>query len=74
MADAAALVHDADVSPAVLAGLQSALIAGGRRVRLERKPRNLAPLMAQLEASGFTQVAFVTAASSLETLEFRPIG
>ncbi|MEQ1735618.1 MAG: ATP phosphoribosyltransferase regulatory subunit [Rhodoglobus sp.] len=73
-ADAAALVHDADVAPATLARLQAALIERGQRVRLERKPRNLPPLMAQLEASGFTQVAFVTTASTLESLEFRPIG
>ncbi len=73
-ADAAALVHDADVAPAHLARLQAALIAQGRRIRLERKPRNLAPLMVQLEASGFTQVAFVTAGSTVESLEFRPIG
>ena len=73
VADAAALVHDAEVAPAQLAQLQAALIAQGRRVRLERKPRNLAPLMGQLEASGFTQVAFVTPESTLESLEFRPI-
>ena len=69
--DAAALVHDADVPLATLAALQSALVAGGRRVRLERKPRNIAPLLAQLEASGFAEYAYVTAASTLDSLEFR---
>jgi histidyl-tRNA synthetase len=69
--DAAALVHDADVPLATLAALQSALVASGRRVRLERKPRNLAPLLAQLVASGFAEYAHVTAGSTLESLEFR---
>ncbi|HQI66355.1 MAG TPA: ATP phosphoribosyltransferase regulatory subunit, partial [Rhodoglobus sp.] len=71
--DAAALVHDADVPLATLAALQSALVAGGRRVRLERKPRNIAPLLAQLAASGFAEYAYVTAASTLDSLEFRPL-
>jgi histidyl-tRNA synthetase len=71
--DAAALLYDSDVPLATLAGLRSALVAAGRRVRLERRPRNLAPLLAQLEASGFSAIATVTAASTLETLEFRPL-
>ena len=71
--DAAALVHDADVPLATLTALQSALVAGGRRVRLERKPRNIAPLLAQLAASGFAEYAYVTAASTLDSLEFRPL-
>jgi histidyl-tRNA synthetase len=74
-ADAAALLHDPDVTPARLARLQAALIARGSRVRLERKPRNLAPLLEQLAASGFTRVATVTASTeSVDDLEFRPLG
>lgn len=74
-ADAVALLSDADVTPATLARLQAALVAGGSRVRLERKPRNLAPLLEQLATGGFTRVATVTAAtSSVDELEFRPIG
>jgi len=76
-ADAAALVHDGTVAPATLLALQAALIASGRRVRLERKPRNMAPLLAQLAASGFAEYALVAAESTLEltvdSLEFRPI-
>jgi len=72
--DAAALVHDADVPLAALAALQSALVATGRRVRLERRPRNIAPLLAQLEASGFAEFAYVTAGSTVDSLEFRPLG
>jgi histidyl-tRNA synthetase len=73
-ADAVALLHDADVPLTRLASLQSALVAQGLRVRLERKPRNLAPLFAQLAASGFGRVATVTAESTVESLEFRPLG
>lgn len=74
-ADAVALLSEADVTPATLARLQTALVAGGSRVRLERKPRNLAPLLEQLAAGGFTRVATVTAATtSVDDLDFRPIG
>ena len=73
-ADATALVHDADMPLAQLAALQKQLIAGGSRVRLERKPRNLAPLLGQLKASGFTRYAYVTAATTdASALEYRPL-
>jgi len=74
-ADATALLYDPDTDVATLTALQGSLIATGRRVRLERKPRNLAPLLAQLEASGFTRYAFVTAATaSVHDLQFKPLG
>lgn len=76
-ADATALVYDGTVVPATLLALQAALIASGRRVRLERKPRNMAPLLAQLGASGFSEYALVTEDSEIalaaDSLEFRPI-
>ena len=76
-ADATALVYDGTVAPATLLALQAALIASGRRVRLERKPRNMAPLLAQLGASGFSEYALVTEDSEIalaaDSLEFRPI-
>lgn len=71
--DATALVHDADVPPAQLAALQKLLIAEGRRVRLERRRKNLAPLLAELAAAGFTSYALVSAASTAESLEFKPL-
>ncbi len=74
-ADATVLIHDADTELATLVALQVALIASGRRVRLERRPRNLGSLLAQLEASGFAQFAFVTAeTASIDDLEFKPLG
>ena len=73
--DAVALLHDADVAPATLVALKTALIAQGRRVRLERKPRNLKPLFAQLAASGFTSFATVGASTTaVDELSFRPLG
>ena len=70
---AVVLIHDDAVPPALLVALQSALVGKGTRTRLERKPRNMAPLLDQLSRSGFTAYAFVDAASTAETLEFRPI-
>ena len=59
--DAVALVYDADVDPVLLLGLQSELVAEGKRVRIERRPKNLKPLLEGLEASGFSSFATVTA-------------
>jgi histidyl-tRNA synthetase len=76
--DAVVLLYDANVAPPTLLALKSALLdigaPGGRRVRLERRPRNLKPLLEQLSASGFGQFAAVTAATtSIDELEFRPL-
>ena len=71
--DAVALLHDDDVSPATLLGIKQALIAQGRRVRLERKTRNLKVLLGQLAASGFHSVATVKPDSTLDSLEFRTL-
>lgn len=72
-ADAVALVHDRDVPAAALVGIQSALVATGRRVRLVSRPRNLAPTLDQLKGAGFDAFAFVSVDSTVEGLEFRPI-
>lgn len=72
--DAVALLYDAGVEPAALMELKSSLIAGGRRVRLERAPRNLKPLLEQLAASGFSEVATVESnTQSVEDLRFRAL-
>ncbi|MGB3376380.1 MAG: histidine--tRNA ligase [Microbacterium sp.] len=72
-ADAVVLVHDADVDPARLVELQHALIGGGRRVRLERRPRNLKPLLEQLTSAGFASFALVSADADPASLELRPL-
>ncbi|CAN5326477.1 hypothetical protein BH11ACT4_BH11ACT4_17890 [soil metagenome] len=82
-ADAVALLHEADAEPGALSALQSALIASGKRVRLVRRPKNLAPLLDQLAQSGFSAYAVVGSGAALEALvatgaapdalEFKPL-
>ena len=71
--DAVALLHDDAVEPTTLLTIKQGLIAQGRRVRLERKTRNLKVLLGQLAASGFHSVATVTSESTLDSLEFRTL-
>ena len=71
--DSVVLIHDGSMQPADLVSLQSQLVGRGVRVRLELKPRNMAPLLAQLAASGFSRYAFVSGSSSIDELEFRDI-
>ncbi|WP_165067484.1 histidine--tRNA ligase [Marisediminicola senii] len=72
--ESVALLYDVDAAPAALVALKSALVAEGRRVRLERRPRNVKPLLEQLAAAGYTAVATVTPQSTVSTLQFRPLG
>lgn len=72
--DAMVLLHDVDAAPETLVRLKSELLSRGGRVRLERRPRNLKPLLEQLAASGFGRVATVTASTtSVDELEFRAL-
>ncbi|MEO5920904.1 MAG: histidine--tRNA ligase, partial [Pseudolysinimonas sp.] len=73
-AEAIALVHDADVPLASLLGIQRSLIAGGARVRLVARPKNVKPALDALAADGFTRFAFVDAATTPEALELRDLG
>ena len=63
--EAVALVYDADVEPAELLAVQADLVAAGKRVRLERRPKNLKPLLEQLEAGGFSSYAFLSAGGAV---------
>ncbi len=73
-ADAVALVYDDGVEFEALLAIKAELLARGSRVRLERRPRNLKPLLEQLAASGFGQLATVTSATtSADELQFRPL-
>ncbi|HEY9476829.1 MAG TPA: histidine--tRNA ligase [Microbacteriaceae bacterium] len=75
--DAVVLLYDDTVQPAALIALKNAVLAAageGGRVRLERKPRNLKPLLEQLTASGFTRMASVTRDTvTASDLEFRDL-
>jgi histidyl-tRNA synthetase len=69
-----ALLYDNDVTSESLLRLKAELIADGRRVRLERAPRNLKPLFAQLASSGFTEVATVSGeVTTVGDLRFRKL-
>ncbi len=57
--DAVALVHDADTDLGALMALKSALVAGGARVRLLRRPKNLKAALDQLAADGYQRFALV---------------
>lgn len=61
--DAAALVYDADVSPAALLGLKTTLVAQGRRITLVPRPKNMRTLLESLQAQGYQRYAYVSAAS-----------
>jgi histidyl-tRNA synthetase len=72
-ADGVALIAEEDVPIAELVRLQSELVAQGRRTRIERRARNMAPLLQHLAGSGFTEFAYVGPGASLGALEFRDI-
>lgn len=59
-ATATALIYD-NVDAAELISIKNELLAGGMRVRLERRPKNPKALFAQLVDEGFSQYAYVTA-------------
>jgi histidyl-tRNA synthetase len=73
-ADALALVYDPGVPPARLVALQAELVATGMRVRLERRPRNMKPLLEQLSAAGYSRTASVTDRTAhAADLDIRPL-
>ena len=67
------LVHDRDVTPAELVALKADLIAGGARVRLEQRSKNLKPLLERAAADGYTDFAFVTPGATSSDLEVKPL-
>ncbi|MCT9619830.1 histidine--tRNA ligase [Curtobacterium sp. C2H10] len=72
--DAVVLVYDKDVDPVRLAALKAEALEGHRRVRLERRTKNMKNLLAGLVAQGFDAFASVGADThSLEGVEFRPL-
>jgi histidyl-tRNA synthetase len=71
--ESVALVHDRDADPAALVALKQAVIAEGKRVRLEPRVKNMRVLLDQLAASGYTHFATVTDATTPETLDLKPL-
>lgn len=72
-ADAVVLLHDADTDPARLVAIKAELIGQGRRVRLEKEPRNVKVLLEALATSGFRHFARVGDATSAAELELRDL-
>ena len=60
-ASSIAIIFDADVDPKQLLEVKNAQIATGSRTRLERRPKNLKTLLAQLESEGFASYALLSA-------------
>jgi histidyl-tRNA synthetase len=73
--DAVVLVHERDAAPELLLALKQELIAAGSRVRLERRAKNLTPLLDRAAAAGFTRFALVPRdAVTAADLAFKPLG
>jgi histidyl-tRNA synthetase len=68
-----ALVYDADLDPAALVALKTAVIATDARVRLVRRTKNVTNLLESLKADGFTRFSFVDAATTADNLGLRPL-
>ncbi|MGG7508670.1 histidine--tRNA ligase [Plantibacter sp. YIM 135249] len=76
IADSVVLVHDRDVATETLVALKAALVASGRRVRLEPRVKNLKALLDRVTAAGFGSFAFVSSEATpaaLDSLEFKPL-
>jgi histidyl-tRNA synthetase len=72
--EATVLLHDDGIDVAQLVGLKNALATTDSRVRLERKPKNLAPTLERLAREGFSRFALVTPQTrQVDQLEFRPL-
>lgn len=70
-AEAVVLIHDADVPVSELVAHKARLIAGGARVRLERRTKNLKALLERSAADGYT--AFATVSTGAGELELKPL-
>lgn len=69
--EAVVLVHDADVPVGELVAHKAALIAGGARVRLEARTKNLKALLDRAAADGYTAFALVSAGRA--DVELKPL-
>jgi len=72
-ASAVVLVHDRDVAVADLVGLKASLIAGGTRVRLEQRTKNLKALLERAAADGYTAFATVSQGQTADDLQIKPL-
>ena len=72
--DSLVLVYDRDVDVTTLFRLKRDLIAGGARVRIEKRVKNLKPLLERLADAGYTRFAAVTSQTGqVAQLQFRDL-
>jgi histidyl-tRNA synthetase len=73
--DGVVLVYDRDVQPALLFRLKAQLVASGARVRVEKRVKNLKPVLERLADAGYARFAPVTAdTTEVSALQFRDLG
>ncbi|MEH3089748.1 MAG: ATP phosphoribosyltransferase regulatory subunit [Microbacterium arborescens] len=68
------LVHDRDVPLVELLAAKARLVAGGSRVRLEQRPKNLKALLERAASDGYTSFASLRAGDDLAAIEVRDLG
>ncbi|MHA7986028.1 histidine--tRNA ligase [Rathayibacter sp. CAU 1779] len=74
-ADAVVLVYDRDVDPTTLFRLKAELVDSGARVRVEKRVKNLKPLLERLTEAGYTRFATVGSdTADVSALQFRALG
>jgi histidyl-tRNA synthetase len=72
--DGIVLVYDRDVEPATLLRIKTQLVGTGARVRLERRVKNLKPLLERLADAGYTRFAPVMSDTRhVSDLQFRDL-
>ena len=71
---AVVLVHDRDMPLGQVLAIKGALIAGGARVRLEQRPKNLKALLERAASDGYTSFATVSAGTAPDALELKALG
>lgn len=67
------LVHSAELPLSSLMALKQRLIAEGKRVRLLKKPKKLAPALESLKAAGFSSFAVLDTEQDAAAPEFREL-
>lgn len=71
--EAVVIVHDADVPLPELVAHKALLVRSGRRVRLEQRTKNLKALLQRAAADGYTAFAVVSAGTTPDALELKPL-
>jgi histidyl-tRNA synthetase len=72
--NAVVLIHEKDADPSALVALKGELVASGKRVRLERRTKNLKPLLERAAEARFGSFAFVGAdTTDAASLDFKPL-